>query len=480
MDKPTTLSGILANDRKVRIVAARHDINIFTSVYLSEYIGYEMAPMHKEMLALAQDQSVKLVDIMAFRGSGKSTIMSFIYPIWAVIGVQQKKCIVLISQTQTQARQQFANIKRELEINELLRDELGPFESFEDEWGNSAIILSRYNAKIIAASVDQSIRGLRHDKYRPDLIILDDVEDMQSVRTAEGREKLWRWFTGDIVPLGDRDTKIVVVGSKLHEDSLSMRLAHGIEAVKRSGKLRVYPIVGDDDQPLWPGKYPDKASIETQKREIDDEVAYQREYMLKIIPDDYQVIHADWIHYDDEYSVPLSFEHIYTAMGVDLAIKQSDAADYTAMVSADVYGRESAMRIVIQPNPINEKLLFPQTVQRIKDLYFSSPHPYRFKIFVEEVAFQAAVPQQLASEGIEVFGVGVQGRDKRSRLALVSNLIKSGTIIFPAVGAEALIHQLVGFGSEKHDDLVDAFTLLILEILKQDNFVVTGDWFFIG
>ena len=41
------------------------------------------------------------------------------------------------------------------------------------------------------------------------------------------------------------------------------------------------------------------------------------------------------------------------------------------------------------------------------------------------------------------------------------HLIKTGKILFPKKGCEELLRQLVHFGVEKHDDLADAFSVLI-------------------
>jgi len=59
--------------------------------------------------------------------------------------------------------------------------------------------------------------------------------------------------------------------------------------------------------------------------------------------------------------------------------------------------------------------------------------------------------------------------DKRSRLAVISQFIQDGTILFPKQGAEELIQQLIGFGVEKNDDLVDALTLLVNKILEDNK-----------
>ena len=42
-----------------------------------------------------------------------------------------------------------------------------------------------------------------------------------------------------------------------------------------------------------------------------------------------------------------------------------------------------------------------------------------------------------------------------------------GHVLFPRFGAEHLIQQLVGFGIEKHDDLVDALCILIQKVIER-------------
>ena len=47
--------------------------------------------------------------------------------------------------------------------------------------------------------------------------------------------------------------------------------------------------------------------------------------------------------------------------------------------------------------------------------------------------------------------------------------IQSGNILFPKMGCEDLLIQMLGFGVEKHDDLVDALTLLMLKLISEDS-----------
>ncbi len=97
-------------------------------------------------------------------------------------------------------------------------------------------------------------------------------------------------------------------------------------------------------------------------------------------------------------------------------------------------------------------------------------------LFIEEVAYQGAFIQELVKQGYPAEGVKVMGQDKRQRLTLTTHLIKSGKILFPKKGCEELISQLVGFGYEKHDDLADAFSILVLKILESSKGppIITG------
>ncbi|OGL65776.1 hypothetical protein A2753_02815 [Candidatus Uhrbacteria bacterium RIFCSPHIGHO2_01_FULL_47_11] len=421
------------------------------------------------MFAFTEDESVKNLVVVAFRGSGKSTIMTLSYPIWAILGKQQKKFVVILGQTQRQARQHLVNLKQELERNKLLRTDLGPFKEQEDEWGSYSLVIPRYGARITAASSEQSIRGLRHGPYRPDLIIADDVEDLTSVKTREGRDKIHQWFTGDVIPAGDKNTRIVVVGNLLHEDSLIMRLCASITEGKFDGAFKDYPLLDESGRCLWPGKFPTKEAVEAIKRSIGNESAWQREYLLRIIADEGQLITREQIHYYDRLPPLKDNEHFwFSATGIDLAISESTTADYTAMVSAHVFGKSREDKVIyIAPNPINRRLNFAQTVETAKHISHSLGNGTMTKLYVEDVAYQAAAVQEMERQGLPAEGVKVHGTDKRARLSVISHLIQNGKILFPRKGAEALIEQIVHFGVERHDDLVDAFTMLILQMTAE-------------
>lgn len=429
------------------------------------------------MFELTENEELGNFFITAFRGCGKSTIITTSYPIWAILGKQQKKFVLIICQTQSQAKQHMMNLRRELENNSLLKNDLGPFREESDEWGSSSLVFSNTNARITAVSSEQSIRGLRHNQHRPDLIICDDVEDIASTKTRDGRNKTHEWLTSEVIPTGDRNTRLVIVGNLLHEDSLLMRIKEDIEKGKIKGIFKQYPLIDAEGNILWPGKYPSMQDIEEEKSKSGNEYAWQREYLLHIIPSEDQAIDREWIQYYDSIPKKEDIGHGYNShtevrIGMDLAISKSDTADYTAMIPALLFERKKGYYdIFILPKITNKKMTFPETVDTCKayDRFYKDEFESIPPTFViEDVAYQRALPQQLKSEGIyEVMTSRPGNMDKRSRLILTANMIKNGRIKFPRQGAEELINQIVHFGVEKHDDLADAFSILVMNMIEK-------------
>jgi len=457
----------LSKDRAVRQAVTRESHLMFFSVYFPRYLKYPTAEFHKDIFRITEDQSNNLACIVAFRGSGKSTLVSMSYALWATLGIQQKKFVLIICQTQNQARQTMANIRYELETNTLLKSDLGPFqEEAGGEWAMSSIVFSNTNARITVASFDQSIRGVRHHEHRPDLIILDDIEDLNSTKTIEGRNKTFDWFTREIMPLGDVGTRVIIVGNLLHEDSLIMRLKKKIDDKESKGIYKWFPLLDDDGRCLWPGKFDTEEKIEDLRNSVANELAWQQEYLLKIISDSTRVIDPKWIQHYSDVPKDLFKKAHGTFIGVDLAISLKSSADYTAIVVGVLHGDHDKKKIYIMPNPINKRMNHPETIDTIKMVSDGLKFDYPPFVIIEANGFQEIYANQLADSGLKVIDI-VNHADKRTRLALTSSYVRSGFIVFPETGCEALIAQLTGFGMENHDDLADAFSILVLHSMEK-------------
>ena len=450
----------------IRRKMAQENIRYFFAIYFSHHIKYSMSPFHDDFFSMIENESIPLSVILAFRGSAKSTIFSLCYPIWAVTGNLHKKFILILTQTQQQARKILDNIKGQLEGNELLKADIGPFSEDGSEWSAMSIVLELYNARIMVASTEQSIRGLLYKQYRPDVIILDDVEDLASVKTQEGRDKLYDWYTGDIVPLGDLNTRIFFLGTRLHRDDLPSRLIDTIQKNSKAGCYKIIPIV-KNKKPTWLGKYPNIHAVNVEKRKIGNRIAWEREFMLKLISPEDQLIKTEWImRYED---LPPISNLSYIVVGVDLAISQKETSDYTSIITVYSYGKGlDAQYYVIQPI-INKRLTLHALSETARQLFMCCPPGKRTFFVVEDVGYQLAAVEELKANNIPVEGTKLHGQDKYSRLSIVSSFFEQKRVHFPQSGADGLITQLTGFPNEAHDDMVDALVYALLKIQEEEK-----------
>lgn len=458
----------IIKNKASRIYASKLDNRVFFGIYFRHYLKLKSAPFHKELFGLIKDDSIINLVIVAFRGSAKSTIITTSFPIWSILN-NNIKFILVLGKTEKQARQHLINIRRELEENRLLKEDYG-YSISDKEWNNRCILIPEYDAKIMAVSMEQSIRGIRHKSNRPQIIICDDIEDTESVRTMESRNKMFDWITGEIIPTGDINTRMIFVGNLLHRDSLLMRMKEKIENNKIDGIYKEIKLIENDNTINWLSKYPNQEAIETERRKIFNDRVFDREYLLKITPDDDAIIEPEWIQYYDENDFN-DYKFLTYVTGVDPAISQRDTADYTSIVTirgCKHYDEEKEVKkkIFVMPNIINERIKFPNIVNKLKQT--RGEYENENKIIIENAGFQSAIEQQMKEDGIrDVESYSLCGKDKRTRLSLLTNFIKEGVIVFPRHGAELLLDQILDFGNTTHDDIVDAFTLACLYFISE-------------
>ena len=459
----------IINDKNFRMRLVEENFFWFFYVYFSHYVTKPSADFQKEICEKLQDDSVKFLEILAFRGSAKSAIANTAFVIWSVV-TGRVKFPVVVSDTFSQAKLQIYNIKTELEENKLLIDDWGSFEKNE-EWTSTNIVLPKYGTRITGRSTGQKMRGIRHKESRPDLEIFDDIENLEMVRTKEQRDKSWQWLTGEALQAMSNDGKVVLLGNLLHSDSIMMRMKKQLESGVRDGVLLEYPIV-DGERILWEGMYPNMEAIEKKKKSVGDMRAWQREYLLKIIAEEGQEVKDEWIRYYDD--VP---EEMYSGTGVDLAISKKETADYTAMVSGKLAMIDGQPKIYIMPNPVNERYSLHETVEKAKAVSLALGNQVLTPLWVEDVAYQKAAIGEMVRAGLPAEGIKVSS-DKRSRLRTAAAYVQNGTVLFPRKGCEDLIIQLTGFGVEAHDDLVDAFVYVVMGLMglvaKEPRMTIIG------
>lgn len=224
----------LMGEHGLRKELAAFDLSYFGRAYLSHYFVRKSPQFHEELDSLWQKGVLKSRNpmkeaktisrekgsrqvIAAPRGHAKSTNLTFKDTIHAVL-YQYKHYPIILSDSTEQAEAFLEDIKTEFEDNANIIMDFGNLKG--DKAWRSGVILTKTDIKVEAIGSGKKIRGRKHRNWRPDLLVLDDIENDENVNTSDQRKKLKSWFEKAVSKAGDTYTDIVYIGTVLHYDSL--------------------------------------------------------------------------------------------------------------------------------------------------------------------------------------------------------------------------------------------------------------------
>lgn len=285
----------LTGEHGIRKQLGAIDLEFFGRAYFPHYFSRPSPEFHRELdgiwqqgvlkgrspLAPADAKAISRLPgvrrvVAAPRGHAKSTNLTFKGTMHSTL-YQYKHYPIIISDSSDQAEGFLDNIRVEFEENAAIREDFGDLAG--SVW-RSNVLVTRTNIKIEAIGSGKKIRGRKHRNWRPDLLILDDVENDENVRTPEQRAKLDSWFKKAVSKAGDDYTDIVYIGTLLHYDSL---LANTLKnpayrAIKYQAVISFSPA--DDLWQRWENIYTD---LENDNREREALAFFQehRDAMLE-------------------------------------------------------------------------------------------------------------------------------------------------------------------------------------------------------
>lgn len=240
-------------ERARRIARAFDDFDFFVNTYFPHYIrSPHKSELHKYLFArlpeIIRSEKSETDAIAAPRGEAKSTLVSQLFVLWCLV-TGRKRYPVIVMDSIDQAYPMLEAIKAELEFNPRLMMDF-PEACGQGRVWQAATIITRNDAKVQVAGSGKKLRGLRHGPYRPDLCVLDDIENDEQVRNPDQRDKLQSWLTKTVLPLGGAGSKfdVVYIGTILHYDSvLNRTLANKLWRSAKFKALLKWP----DNMALW-------------------------------------------------------------------------------------------------------------------------------------------------------------------------------------------------------------------------------------
>lgn len=224
------------------------DLEYFCKAYLPDQFDREFADYSRLILNTLKEtiesKSREKRAIVAPREHGKSTFSSFAVPTWAAV-YEKKKFIFFISSSGDISANFLEKIKRALESQPIIED----FGAQKGRAWNSEEICLQNGTWIACSGWKSGLRGINKDT-RPDLIILDDLEDKSVMESVSLQQKLETCFNEEIGRLGYWATDFFYIGTLLSDDSLLARVIKN-PSWKSLVLKRVLSFPDDKGEKLW-------------------------------------------------------------------------------------------------------------------------------------------------------------------------------------------------------------------------------------
>ena len=484
------------------------DMEFFGRAYFPHYFSRPSPEFHRDLDAIWQQGVLKgryplaprdaraisrmpgcRRAVAAPRGHAKSTTLTFKGTMHAVL-YGYKHYPIILSDSSDQAEGFLENIRVEFEENGLIREDFGDLQG--KVWRNN-VILTASGIKVEAIGSGKKIRGRKHRNWRPDLLVLDDIENDENVRTPEQRLKLSNWFNKAVSKAGDDYTDIVYIGTLLHYDSL---LAHtlsnpGYKSIKYKAVLAfsdaedlwkqwedIYTDLSNDSHEedaraffeahreemlegtkvLWEEKL---SYYDLMKMRVDEgEASFNSEEQNEPINPDDCLFQEEWLDYYNEAEVDFKDRNFIFFGFVDPSLGKTKHSDFSAIITLAKHKATDYMYVydadIERRHPDR---IIADILEKERRLRRDFGKGYK-KFGCETVQFQWFLKEELvkasAKAGLYLPVEEVpQTADKVLRIQTMQPDIKNKYIKFSR-RHKRLLEQLLQFPMGAHDDGPDA------------------------
>lgn len=282
--------------------------NVFAKTFFPDDFYAPFSYLHDRIFDMIDHSDAKKIVVAAPRGFGKSTIMETLCK--KSLLYQDKRFILYVSNSSSSAERFTENIKADLLTNPRTTKIFNPITVSQDfdkellkklDFSKKAWVANGHTF-VMPRGAGQQIRGLKWIRYRPDFIVIDDLEDDIEIENEVQRDKLKKWFYGALLKTVNRytqDYRIIYIDTVKHEDALITHLLNDPDweseklslCEEREGKY--VTLVPD----FMPQEELDK-EVEAHRRQNVMDV-FAREFMSEATSKEDNPFHKYWRYYDE-------------------------------------------------------------------------------------------------------------------------------------------------------------------------------------
>jgi len=426
--------------------------------------GFVPAKHHKlmiEHLEALERYDIKNLMMCLPPGSAKSTYSSVLFPAW-YMGKHPEDMLLLTSNTMELA-ETFGRRIRNIVGNADFKAEFGFGLSTDStaaaRWSNEK------GGELLGAGVGGSIVGRRCD-----CLIMDDVvRSKEDVLSETLRERVWAWYTADVLTRLKPRARQVFCNTRWHEDDLAGRILDRDHSDWTVLKLEMENTREDDPlgrgigDRLWPDWFTEKM-VERAKQ---DPASWSALYQQNPSPEGGGEFKKAWVEF---YDTPPNRKSTTNLIIVDPANEKSRNSDFTAIWVLGMGGDGNAYVL----DAVRDRMNLAERTETLFKLH----RKYRpVEVRYEQYGMQSDISHiKIEMDRLSYrFRIReVRGKVKKEdRIRRLIPWFKDGRVIFPreliytdlAGKTRDLVHifieeELCAFPVAKHDDMLDALSRL--------------------
>jgi hypothetical protein len=479
---------MLLNPRNIRdselediLVESYKSTKLFAQVFFPDRFNVAFSRLHEEIFDLI-DSGERRIAIAAPRGLGKTSMVALAYMAKNIL-FQDQHFIPYVNMSFMAASLQTENLKRELITNQLVRKLFGSvktgsanLEGIDETFSKAAWVArvtdNKHGCLVLPRGSGQQIRGVLYIDYRPGLIIIDDLEDPETIGNEEIRNKREVWFHGDLmkaVSRVDNNWRIIYIDTIKHEDSLLEKLLEASDWATLRQEFCNDEL--ESNCPEFMSNETLKAEHKSHKEKGILDVFYREFRNIPISKEDAVFRQEHFKSYRDDFDRlvinPNSDKPEIIPASKVLNIVLVDPAKTVKLNSA-----ESAIGC-IGVSRVDKKIFLRDVVARKMEpdeLYeemFSMVKRYNaFILGVEVTSLHRFISQPIENEmrvrSIFPLYVEMPARGKKEeRVAKLAPLYRLGYIYHNESCSSGIESQLMGFPRSKRWDIMDMFSYII-------------------
>lgn len=433
--------------------------------FIREVFHYRVDGIHGRMIDFFMGNKNSLV--LAPRGHGKSKILQGIIT-WMIVNDPNKR-VIIVSNTDTKAKMFLRTIKSTIENSDILRDFYGDLTG--DRWTDHSLTIAGRTeihtepSLLSVGAGSGAVTGMHCDE-----LMIDDLIDYDSSRVETQRERMKDWYKTTLLPVLLSSGGISIAGTRYHYSDFYDMVINHLEY-----PILILPAINPDGSALCPWLVPleDKASpsgkllekgLLSIKKDL-GRIIFSLQYLNDVsLLKEGNIFRWEWIKFYDALTFDdgkvfvqrdtLKTEIRKVFLGVDPAISKKDSADYTVVVAVGM-AEDSRIYVLDVASGHFSYQQQKSTIRAMVDRW----NPVQ--TIIESVGYQAALIDDLKSEG----GLKIKDfkttTDKVSRAMGISGWFENGNIYFRKDIMNDHIDSLLIFPDGQHDDFCDALGFAI-------------------